>query len=134
MQKGHSGRFQQRTCTAEARTPEEDIVTLPFTRRTTNIYQRRELSIDSARLSIRIRRILIGVQYLDLIEPHKIDSAVTATLPFTNHWQWCRPFNMQLNVPESLPGLEITGSGHRDQSAVRDDPAGWSTVRTPPSR
>src|SRR5881396_3656826 len=79
----HPRRTLERPVGLEMRSPKHDVVRLPLARRPCRIDEWRILPVDSARLAVRVRVVLVGIEHLELVDPHKEDAAVAALLAFT---------------------------------------------------
>ena len=97
----------------EFRRLKDDVVGLPFARFARDVLQRRPLSVNGARLAVGVRRIVIGIEHLNLIAAHQQHAAVAASLAVALHVGRRRPLDVQLAISEFLLGGNVAG--------VRDD-------------
>ena len=75
-------------------TMKSNIISLPLSWSTTGIHQRLGPSVQGSALPVRISDILVGIQNLDFILPHKKDPAVSTPLPTPLCFTGCGKFNM----------------------------------------
>ncbi len=83
---------------------ENDLVGIPFTGFAHGIGQRGRLFVDRARLAVEVGLILERVKNLNFIESQQVTATVAAALSFSANFGGCRPFEVQLDVPEVLSG------------------------------
>ena len=99
-----------------------NVVSLPFPRPARRVDQRRILAVNRRRLAIGIREIFKRIQHLHLILAHQHDAAVAPVLARALHHRRCRPFHMQLHVPELLTRVHAPRARHHFHVAVYDFP------------
>ena len=63
----HARRMRESSRCIEARPVKDDVVALPLARRSTRIHQRRVLAVDRRRLAIRVGRVVVRVEHLQLV-------------------------------------------------------------------
>src|SRR5574341_250250 len=75
--------------------------------RPAGVHEWRVLTVDRRGLAVRVRRILVGIEYLHLVSPHQEYAAVAALLPFAARRHRRHPFDVQLAVAEPLARPDV---------------------------
>ena len=89
---------------------EDDVIRLPLARRPRGIDEWRILPVDGTGLAVRVRVVLVGIEHLQLVDPHEKDAAVAALLAFTLHHRRRGPLDVQLHVAEAARRDEHAGA------------------------
>src|SRR5215207_1435556 len=84
----------------------EDLEGLPLARPSTGINQWGVLTIEGGGGAIRVRGVVVPVEYLDLIHAHQQHPAVAPLLACARNFYRRGPFQMELAVPQTRPGLD----------------------------
>src|SRR6266576_2588920 len=116
------------------RAMEDDVIRLPLTRRPRGIDEWRILPVDGTGLAVRVRVVLVGIEHLQLIDPHEKDAAVAALLAFTLWRSRRAPLDVQLHVAEAACRDEHAGVRFDLDVAVFDDPFRRGAVLRAPLR
>src|SRR5258707_13523066 len=116
------------------RAREDDIMRLPLARRPRRIDGRRILPVDGPGLAVRVCVVLVGIEHLQLVDPHEKDAAVAALLAFTLRRSRCAPLDVQLHVAEAARRDEHAGVRFDLDVTVVDDPLRRGAVLRAPLR
>jgi len=112
----------------------EDIVGLPLARPSTGIDQRGVLAIEGGSGAIRVRGVVVPVEYLDLIQVHQQYPAVAPLLACARDCYRRGPFQMELAIPKTRPGLDGSRPGEDLHVAVLNLPGRRAAVHRHPVR
>ena len=104
------GRRKNRAIVAEPGRGEQDVVFIPFTRRTHHIFERRGLLVNASRLAIGISAVVIIIQHLQLVTALQENATVAPCLVLSGNVGRDQPFDMELEILEGLFRLYIPGA------------------------
>ena len=108
----HGWRYQLSIRSEAGRFP-ENIIYLPFVRAGVRIGQRGLLFIDTAHHSIDVCRIILGIQYLHLVDALQEDSAVTLHLKrVVRAWLRSLELDVKLAIAKIFFCLDGAGTGN----------------------
>src|SRR5512134_298326 len=97
VQDSRKGRTDQLVPPEPWRDP-HDVVPLPLTRLSAGIDERRVLAVDRGGGAIRIGRVLVPVEDLNLIEAHQQHTAIAPTLALSRDRRRGGPLDVELTV------------------------------------
>ena len=112
---------------SEARSVEDDVVSLPFAGAQAGIHQWRCLRVNGTGLAIGVSLVLVRIENLELVTAHEIDAAVASALILVVRRVRLGPFDVQLTIAERLRGTDVAGSGNNFDGAVDNFPARGAT-------
>src|SRR5512144_3426297 len=107
VQYGEPRGAQQFPLCIEARTVKHDVVGLPYGRRSAGVYERWILPVHGRRLTVGVGAIVVGIEDLHFVPAHQIHPAVATLLSFAARRYGRHPFDVQLAIAESLPGVNV---------------------------
>src|SRR6266550_4654113 len=128
VKNGRACGTRQLSCRVKTRTVKNNVVGLPFARRTRGVHQRRILAINRRGLAIGIRLALIGIEDLSLVESLQENAAVAAVLVFAFRGGRLGKFHVQLAIAKRFACLNVPGLWHNLEVAVLDFPFGGAAV------
>ena len=100
---------------------ENDIIYLPLAGLANSIHERRRLPVDSARHTVGVSGIIVGIEHLALVAVHEKHPSVTLLLRVALlNLRVTAPFNMELAARKLQVGPTITAID--DQLAILDHP------------
>jgi len=100
---------------------ENDIIYLPLAGLANGIHERRRLTVDSARHTVGVSGIIVGIEHLAFVAVHEKDPSITLLLRVALlSLRVAAPFNMELAAGKLQMGPTITAID--DQLAVLDRP------------
>src|SRR5678815_4202569 len=134
VQDGEPRRTRDLARRIESRPMEDDVVRLPLAGRATRVHERRELPVDRRGLAVRIRLVLVRVEYLHLVAPHEEDTAVAALLTLTHSREWGHPFDVELGITERVARDDPAGAGRHLHISLLDLPPRRAAPVLLPSR
>jgi len=120
----HARRTRHLASGIETRAMKDDVVRLPFARRTARVHERRVLAENRGRLTIGIRDVVVRVEHLDLIPSHQKYAAVAALLTLADGGERCHPLHVQLRVAKAVARRDAAGVRHHLDIAVLHLPRG----------
>ena len=106
----HPGLIQIGPILLEDRSSVDDVVTVPLAGLAHRIDKGRLLLVDRADHAVDIGFIVIGVKYLDLIQPLEENSAVASALALALDPHRSHPFQMELATAELSLGADVSGA------------------------
>src|SRR6187397_1906229 len=86
----------------ETRRLKDDVIRLPLAGSASGVHQRRPLSIQRARLSVRVGEVVERIEDLYFVTSMQEDAAVTAVLTVTTYLCRRRPIDVRLHVSETF--------------------------------
>ncbi len=116
----------------EAGAPEDDVIGLPFPRGERGIDQGRVLPVGGAGLAVGISVVVVGVEHLQFVGAHQEHPAVAPSLPRVVRRRRGGPLDVQLDVAEIPPGVDVPRPGHRLHRPVPHHPSRRISLPVPP--
>src|SRR6185437_3174465 len=126
MKRSYISRCGERAIAPERRRRPHHVVRLPLTGLSRRVHKRRVLLVDARSLSVDVRLVVVRVHDLQLVSANRRDSqehpAVAAILTGPRDPNGNAPFDVQLIVPETPPGLYVTRRLVHGDDTVRNYP------------
>src|ERR1044072_6960400 len=130
----HPRRTLERAVGFEMRAVEDDVVGLPLARPARWIYERRILTVHGAGLTVGIGVVLIGIEDLQLVNPHQEDAPGPPLLPAPADDGGSGPLERELHVAEPARRLNHAGPRLHFHVAVRERPLRRARIFRAPLR
>ena len=116
----------------KAGSAEENVVALPLTWFAARVDERDVLLVNARGLAVRISRIVVRVQDLNLVPSLEKDSAIRATLSFAFDLCGSAPLDVKLAIAEGALRLDVPGRLDHGKSVFGDFPFRRAPIRVLP--
>ena len=114
--------------TTELRRHEDNVIGLPLAWCSRCVNQWNVLLVNAGCLAVGVGFIAEGIEYLHFVSLHQEYATVATILPFASNHSWCLPFNVKLNITETLSRTQVTRTRDNHQMTVCDFPLWWAGV------
>src|SRR5207247_1007640 len=95
---------------------ENDVVSLPLTRRTRGVDQRRVLAVSRAGLAVGVSDVLIRIEHLHFVEAHEEHATVAPALTLALGRNRRGPLDVKLAIAKILQRANVAAAFHTFQA------------------